>query len=224
MSEPAGNVACHCAREGRGRLGQKRFKRDLRKWTCNATTKQPFRESQLPTQPPGDYKEEHFEGKQRRDEGDGDERTWAVHFQCKWVLVWLRPQGLGGRNQHYKVQGLQCTLYVSLLFSEGSFVFMSTQVCVPISVLNVQTHRHLPKLLGVGKNAVLHEAGSTFHKQFFLVSVNTIFISEEGISSSGSLSLFFHCFLSCLIFLYQCSYSLLQASDQAMHIGIAWGF
>lgn len=119
--------------------------------------------------------------KQRRDEGDGNERTWAVHFQCKWVLIWLCPQGLGGRKQHYKVQGIQCTLHVSFLFSEGSFVFMARQVYVPISVLDAQTHRHLPKLLGVGKNAVPHEAEKYFAQTgvFWFLLIQYLSLKKE---------------------------------------------
>lgn len=98
--------------EGGAGWGRSTLKETEEVSQCKAV-KQPFSKSQLPTRPPGDYKEEHLEVKQRRDEGDGNERTWAVRFQCKWVLIWLCPQGLGGRKQRYKVQGRQCTSCVS---------------------------------------------------------------------------------------------------------------
>lgn len=109
---------------------------------------------------------------------------------------------------------------VAFWFSEGSFVFMVRQVCAP-SVLNVQTHGHLPKLKDSVRNGkkcfILRKTGKYFSSTVLFVSVHTIFISVFWKCQ-------FHCFLSCLIFSCQCSYALFQASDQARHMGIAWGF
>lgn len=94
-----------------------------------------------------------------------------------------------------------------------------------ISVLNVQTHRHLLKLqdmLGVGEKCY----SSWSWKVFFINGFTgfgeyNIYVWRRNFLLSKSQ---FHCFLSCLILSYQCSYALFQASDQASHVGIAGGF
>lgn len=127
MSKPTGDLACHSSWEGSGRLEKKHFGRD---WGSS--------EPAMPLWSSPSAKASYLPGHLKTTRKStflispkDNENTSAVRFQCKWVPIWLCPQGLGRRKQHYKVRAFQRTSCVSVLFTKSSFMFMIRQVCLP---------------------------------------------------------------------------------------------